>query len=240
MTDELLHHWALHEVDERAVRLETELARQAELRRPHEARIAAAQAALAALDRHAADAARRRRQLERDLAAIEAEEKRFAQQLDAVVNPRQYEAVQHELAAVRARRSDAETAILELLEGEERDAGGRPALALVLARAGEEGAAAFATLDRAAAEARAELAALAARRDGLAAALPAAARTRYERLRAARGGRAVSAIVQGACGGCFRGLPPHVLQEAKHRDHLIVCDGCGRLLLLPPVDAPAA
>jgi predicted nucleic acid-binding Zn-ribbon protein len=66
------------------------------------------------------------------------------------------------------------------------------------------------------------------------AALAPAARPRYEKLRAGRAGRAVVAIENGACGGCHRGLPPAVLQEARRREKLLVCDGCGRLLLLPP------
>ena len=31
--------------------------------------------------------------------------------------------------------------------------------------------------------------------------------------------------------------PPQVLQEARKRDRLLICEGCGRLLLLPPEDA---
>jgi predicted nucleic acid-binding Zn-ribbon protein len=57
---------------------------------------------------------------------------------------------------------------------------------------------------------------------------------RYEKLRAGRAGRAVAAVENGACGGCHRGLPPAILQEARRREKLLVCDGCGRLLMLPP------
>jgi len=41
-------------------------------------------------------------------------------------------------------------------------------------------------------------------------------------------------IVKGACGGCFRAQPPQVLQEARRRDRMLSCDGCGRLMVLPP------
>ena len=81
---------------------------------------------------------------------------------------------------------------------------------------------------------KAELAALEARRGDVAAQLPPATRTRYEKLRAGRAGRAVAAIENGACGGCHRGLPPAALQEARRREKLLMCDGCGRLLMLAP------
>ena len=70
--------------------------------------------------------------------------------------------------------------------------------------------------------------------------LDTASRTRYERLRGLRGGRAVAAIGKGACGGCGSALAPHALQESRKRDHLLTCDGCGRLLMLPPEGQPAA
>ena len=62
----------------------------------------------------------------------------------------------------------------------------------------------------------------------------AGARSRYERLRTGRAGRAVAAVQNGACGACFRALAPAALQEARRRERLLSCDGCGRYLVLPP------
>jgi len=64
--------------------------------------------------------------------------------------------------------------------------------------------------------------------------IPASTRVRYERVHQMRGGLAAVAIVKGACGGCYRGQPPQVLQEARKRDRVIICEGCGRLLIWPP------
>jgi predicted nucleic acid-binding Zn-ribbon protein len=44
----------------------------------------------------------------------------------------------------------------------------------------------------------------------------------------------VAALHNGACGACFRALPPAALQEARRRERLLSCDGCGRFLMLPP------
>ena len=64
--------------------------------------------------------------------------------------------------------------------------------------------------------------------------LTAATKSRYERIRASKEGRAVVPIQKGACGGCYRGQPPQMLQEARRGDRLRTCDGCGRLLIWPP------
>ena len=239
MTEELRLHWTLHEIDEQAVVREQLLAKHPELRRAQDARLAAARAALQALDQRVAESVRRRRALESEIAALESQQKRFEQQLLAVTTQHQYEAMQHEIAAVRTRRDALETDAIERLEADERDAAARPELAHALERAEAETAALAARLKAEAASAGAELEALAARRSATEASLAPAARARYEKLRGGRGGRAVAAIVNGACGGCFRGLPPAGLQEARRREKLLTCDGCGRLLVLPP-DAAAA
>jgi predicted nucleic acid-binding Zn-ribbon protein len=239
VTEELRHHWDLHEIDEQAVTREQALAKHPEQRRAHEARVAAARGALAALDQRVSDSSRRRRTLDGEIAAFDAQQRRFEQQLLQVTDQKQYEAVQHEIAAVRAKRDVLETEVLERLDAEEREAAARPEKAHVLERAEAEAATLFAKLEAESATLRAELAALDARRAEVAARLAAPARARYEKLRAGRAGRAVAAVTQGACGGCFRGLSPAALQEARRREKLLTCDGCGRLLVLPPEGTPA-
>lgn len=216
------------------MRLEAERAKLPEQRRQHEAKIAAERRRLAALEQRTVERLARRRTLEREIAVFEAQEQKYRAQLDQVTNQQQFEAVQHEIAGVQARRSDLETEALTIMDDEERLAADTPVQAETLAKAEREGAAAFATIEQADAGLGAKLAALDARRTEAAAGLPAPARTRYERIRASRAGRAVAAIVKDACGACGRGLSPHALQEARRRDALLTCDGCGRLQMLPP------
>ncbi len=234
MTEELRLHWSLHELDELAVAHERVLAKHPEQRTALLTRIAAARAALAALDQRVADSAKRRRILDGEIAAFDDQQKHFEKQLLAVTNQQQFEAVQHEIAAVKARRDVLETEVLVRLDTEEREARTRTDQAHALERAEGEAAALFARLDAEHATLRAELAALEARRAHESAQLPPVTRTRYEKLRAGCAGRAVAAVVNGACGSCFRGLPPAGLQEARRREKLLTCSGCGRLLLMPP------
>ena len=236
MTDELRHHWILHEIDEEAVRHEGERAKLPAQRQAFEARVAGERRKLAEIDARAAALDKRRRELERDIATFEAQEKKYRVQLDAVTDQKQFEAVQHEIAGVAGKRSDLETQALTVMDDEERNTGARPHAAEVLARAERESGEGLARI--AAEQARLDglIAALDARRIETTALLEPSARTRYERARLLRGGRGVAAIDKGACGGCYRNLAPHALQEARKRDHLIVCDGCGRLVMLPPED----
>ena len=234
MNDELLQHWALRSLDDEAARLASELGKLPALRRTHESRLAAARRALVICDDLAGSASQQRRALERDIAAFDAQEKRFEQQLAAVTDQKQFEAVQHEIAAVRAKRSDIETTALEQLEIEERSAAERPSLLATLDRATQDAASANAAWDAEEALARARTAELEAQRAAISANLTSATRSAYQRLRGARDGRAIAAIENGACGACFHSLSPRAAQEARKRERLLACDGCGRLLLLAP------
>lgn len=240
MIDELRHHWALHLLDEEAVRHAAERAKLPELRRVQEARLAAETRKVESNAARGAELLARRRALERDIAAFETQEKRFRTQLDAVTDQKQYEAVQHEIASVSGRRGDLETEVLEILEVEERLTDERPALEATQKRAIRETGEQLAHLDAEDARLAGRIAELDALRVEAEAPLEPAARSRYEKIRASRGGRAVVAVANGACGGCARNLTPHAQQDARKQDRLLVCDGCGRLMMQPPGDDAGA
>jgi len=247
VTEELRLHWALHEIDEQAVACEQVLAKHPEQRRAQEARIASARAALAALDQRTADSSRRRRTLDGEIAAFEAQQKHFERQLLAVTNQHQFEAAQHEIAAVRAKRDVLETEVLERLDVEERDAAGRPEKAHALERAETEGAALFAKLDAESARSRAELATLDARRAETAGRLEPAIDVRGIGIVKRKGGRAnfATAADHAAEKAIIARLEEHdagiavlaeesATKEARRAERLLTCDGCGRLLVMPP------
>ncbi len=56
-------------------------------------------------------------------------------------------------------------------------------------------------------------------------------RTRYERIRRSKGDMAVVSVTSGACGGCGYQLPPQRLVELQKKERVIVCEGCGRILV---------
>lgn len=237
MTEDLRLHWALHVIDEQAVACEAALAKHPEQRKTVESKVASAKAALAAIDKRLTDSALRRRTLDGDIAAFDVQVKRFEKQLESVTDQKQFEAVNHEIAAVRAKRDVLETEVLERLEAEEKDTAARPEKATALERATAEALAVTTKLDSEAAALKAELATLDAKRAATVAQLDPPARSRYERLRTGRAGRAVAAVEQGACGACHSALSPAGLQAARRREGLVTCDGCGRFLMLAPEGA---
>jgi hypothetical protein len=53
----------------------------------------------------------------------------------------------------------------------------------------------------------------------------------YERVRRGKGGGAIVHIRHGACSGCFKRMPPQLVQEIRRAERLITCDSCGRILI---------
>jgi len=52
----------------------------------------------------------------------------------------------------------------------------------------------------------------------------------YERIQRGKGS-AVVAIRKRACSGCFKALPPQLVQEIRRGERVITCDSCGRILI---------
>jgi predicted nucleic acid-binding Zn-ribbon protein len=57
--------------------------------------------------------------------------------------------------------------------------------------------------------------------------------TRYDRVRKARGGVAVSAAKDYMCEVCQVRIRPQIFQEIRKNDQLIACDACQRILYFP-------
>lgn len=237
MTPEIAILWELQGIDEQLVALHDALAKLPAERAALGARVTSERARLEAHAKQIADLQLRRRQREKDASALQEEEQRFAKQQGLVKTNAEFQALTHEIEGARARRSDAETDVLVMMEEEETLAAARPKLEQTLREAESESAARLAAIDAEEARVRAGIAALEGQRAGIAPQLPPATRSRYERVRDSRGGRGVVAVVKDACGACFRGLAPQALQEVRKGDHVLICDGCGRLLVHPPAGA---
>jgi predicted nucleic acid-binding Zn-ribbon protein len=78
-----------------------------------------------------------------------------------------------------------------------------------------------------------EIAALAAKRSGLAQAVPAALLDEYERLRSHLGGIGAARVERGQCSGCNLALSASELDHIRHSSATAVfhCEQCGRILI---------
>jgi predicted nucleic acid-binding Zn-ribbon protein len=237
VTGDLHRLWNLHGLDEEAARLRAALTQHPAEKKAAEARLAEERAAVEVNRTTVSASQKQRRELERQADAFTVEEKKFQGQLANVKKNEEYQALLHEIEMVKAKRSDLETQVLEQLETEERLVAERPALEAALAKAETEVREKIAKIEALEAEARRALEAIDSRRAAELRELEAPTKSRYERIHSSRQGQAVVAVDKNACGGCYRALPPQALQEARKRDRLMTCEGCGRLLIYPP-DTP--
>lgn len=237
MSEEVDRLWALQDLDEQAVGVREILARFPEQRRELEQRIVEARRRLEQAKARVVESQKQRRELEREAGSLGDQERRFQQQLPAIKKNEEYTALLHEIEGVRGKRSELETRVLERMEEEEREQGERPALEQALKSAETEAAARAKVFDAQETSEQGKLGVLEARRDAHVRELAPATRARYERVHALRDGRAVVGIIKSACGGCYRTLPPAVLQEARRRDRMMSCEGCGRIIIWPPPEA---
>jgi predicted nucleic acid-binding Zn-ribbon protein len=54
---------------------------------------------------------------------------------------------------------------------------------------------------------------------------------RYEMIRKAKGGKAVVPVKRGACGGCFKRVPPQMILELRQNSKFYQCEHCGRIVV---------
>ncbi|HEY5615805.1 MAG TPA: C4-type zinc ribbon domain-containing protein [Bacteroidota bacterium] len=53
----------------------------------------------------------------------------------------------------------------------------------------------------------------------------------YERVRKAKGGKAVVPVKRNACGGCFNRVPPQTVLELRTSSKFHICEHCGRMII---------
>ena len=142
----------------------------------------------------------------------------------------EYAALTHEIAFASQDISDLEDGILTRLEEIDQ-------LAADVEKAGAEMAEAERGIDESVSELQArrdELNdALAIRKDErlrIAMRIDASALRRYEGIFRSKGDCALAPVVDGACSGCYKSLPPQTVIEVKRATRFIECDGCGRIL----------
>jgi uncharacterized protein len=237
VSEELDHLWALHLLDDEGAALNATLGKLPAHRAECEQRVRIERMALEAQRSKLADLQKSRRAIEKEIETQNAEERKFQSQLPAIKKNEEYTALLHEISAVKEKRSALETDVLMKMEDEEAGALRIPALEKALADTERDATHQLERLAIDETKAREQLGRLAAARSVHLDVLPSATRSRYERVHASPAGRAVVPVSKGACGGCFRSLPPQALQEAKRRDRVTTCEGCGRLLVWPPEGA---
>lgn len=151
-----------------------------------------------------------------------------------VTSPRELQAMQADIDALKRQQSGFEDTVLEAMEEREPLDAELQRLDAERAALDEEAVGFRVRLAEAEATIEAEIAVEQAARDGAAAQVPPALLTQYERLRTTLGGIAVARLdAAGRCGGCHLTLPAAEFARIKREppDTLVLCDQCGRILV---------
>ena len=150
----------------------------------------------------------------------------------SIVNARELEALQHEIASIRARRSDREDELLALLEMREQ-------LEADVAAAGRETISARAKAHEAAGASGEELARVeadivqhTAEREAIVPEIAPDVVELYEDLRRQKKGIGAAALVDGVCQACHEQLSSVELDKLKRADGVRRCEHCRRILVV--------
>jgi len=155
----------------------------------------------------------------------------FQSQLFQVKSNREYEALQHEITALDEKKSELEDQILDTLERSEEVSKSIASHEKALAAEGTTVREEESKLDAKLKELTEKIAVKNDERTRLVVDLDKKLLKRYERIRASKSGLAVTTVENGACGGCFRRIPPHEMQTLKKDDRIVTCEQCGRIII---------
>ena len=202
--------------------------------------VAAVTAQVEAGDKHLESVRKRRRDVERDIAATDQSVIKFETDKTKVKTNEEFWALNHQIAGEKKKKSDLEDQVLLLFDEEESAVQTTKRLKDELATLTRGAAQREQEMNDRANRDKARLEELAKERALLVQQLDEKLLGRYEAIRARKGGTAVVAIMRNACGGCHTQQPPQKVNEIRKQDALHMCDFCGRFLLWIPEEAPAA
>ena len=174
--------------------------------------------------------ARAQRRLEGEVELLQQQLSRYQEQLMDVKTNREYRAMRHEIAGVRARISSKEDEILEImlaldeLDEQTREAG----------RVAEERASEVSSrqqeLETFAASSETNMAGFEQERNRLTRDLPEPLLEQYRRIASANNGQALAQVSGQSCQACNLRLRPQLFTEVKTGLKIFTCETCNRIL----------
>ncbi|MGI8577878.1 MAG: zinc ribbon domain-containing protein [Nocardioidaceae bacterium] len=181
------------------------------------------------------DLGRDQRKADADVEQVKTRRARNQERIDAglISDPKQLQAMQHEVETLARRIGDLEDEELTVMERLESAQHERAALAGELAELDADIRDNELSRAEASGEFTAKQADSRAEREALAAEIPADLLALYEKLRAQLGGVGAGAVYQGRCTGCRLdiGSADLVRMAAAPRDDVLRCEECNRILV---------
>jgi predicted nucleic acid-binding Zn-ribbon protein len=229
----------LQELDNTAERLRKRIAEIPQAQQALDSRIAHQTASVDAVKQRVAANQTARREIDKDLAAVQSRLSKFKNQLMEVKTNKEYQAMQKEMGHAEEEVSAHETRMLERMV----EADGLAA-ELKAAEAALKAEQAIVASERTALEAERaadhqQLETTLADRAAVVSQLSAEALRTFERVAHIRKGLAMAEARDGLCVVCHVRLRPQVFNDVRRNDQLIQCESCSRILYYVPVPTPA-
>lgn len=175
-----------------------------------------------------------RRELEKQVAAVDSRLSRFEDHKAAVKTNQEFTALLHEIETAKAEKDGVEDRILEALEEADAIAEAVAAAERAVSDAkavAAEGQKALARERQAVDE---ELARLEQARAVEIRHVEPTLLARYDQLLKQRKGIAVAAMEGEICAACYVRQRPHAAQQVRRNDEIMACESCQRILYAPP------
>ena len=230
MREGLLQLLKLQEVDKELESLEESKDKYPAEISERQAEIDAAGQSMQEMEEEKTDWERKQRQSELDIESAKANLKEHEERFAVVTNNKEYDALQMEIEACKNALAEHESLLLASLESIQK----------LEEQIGEEQSA-FEEIRQAQQERIDELQkqldsmqelvdGVEARRSEVAQTIDKRLLTIYERRRGPRSKR-VAAVRKGACGTCFRQMPPQQRSEVRRCERIINCENCGSIMV---------
>ena len=184
-----------------------------------------------------------RRDIEKDLAAVQTRLSKYKDQLMEVKTNKEYQAMQTEISVAEQNVRSQEDRLLDRMEETETLTAELKSAEAALKAAQAEVATERQALESERGNLDAELARTSVERSTIAASLPPTALSTFEQLTRHRKGLALSEAREGHCSQCHVRLRPQVFNEIRRNSQLIQCESCQRILYFagtPAVVEPEA
>ncbi len=174
-----------------------------------------------------------RKKFESEVAAVEAKISKYREQMLNVKTNVEYKGLQHEIEYAQQIIRKTEDEILNLMGDFETLQAAMKTAEAVLKEDQQRVTQERAELEKTNRQDLSALEAYIKERKEIQQAVSEDLLTRYDRVRKARGGIAVSAARDYVCEVCQVRMRPQIFQEVRKNDQLIACDACQRILYSP-------
>ncbi len=234
MLPDLQHLIHLQEIDTALDRARRRIADIPALQQALEARAAERAAAVQAVQDRIAATAGSRRDVEKEVAGVQARLSKYQDQLMAVKTNKEYQAMQTEIATAEGLVRSYDDRLLELMEASEQEAADLKAAEAAMKAEQTSIAQEQKTLEAEKATRASELERLTAERAALTPLISREALTIFARVAHGRKGQALAEARDGLCTVCHVRLRPQVFNEVRRNASIIQCDSCTRILYFTP------